>query len=248
MGRAARWLRSQGRKIIVYGVLTDGQGRPVAVEVYEGHRADPTTVTDPVEKLREQLGLDRVVLVGDRGMWTEAQIGQLRKHRSIGWVSALRAQQIQPLAEGGTIQMSLFDEQNWAEIRTPQYPGERLVVCYNPVLAEQRARRREELLAATDKELNQVAEAVARMLAADAQPPREERIPHQVRDAANRVSASWPRLPACQETGECQGFACGPKPPRLRTSGLAWLWSQRRAVPLRRLPLLPESRSHRTHG
>jgi len=152
----------KGRKSIVYGVITDGQGRPVAVDVYEGNTGDPTTVSDQVEKLRKQFGLDRVVLVGDRGMLTEAQIDQLRKHRSIGWVSALRAKQIQQLAEGGAIQMSLFDEQNLAEIRTAQYPGERLVVCYNPWLAQQRARKREELLAATDRQLQKVAQAVAR--------------------------------------------------------------------------------------
>lgn len=152
----------RGRKSIVYGVITDGQGRPVAVDVYEGDTGDPSTVTDQVEKLRKQFGLERVVLVGDRGMLTEAQIEQLRKHRSIGWVSALRAKQIQQLAEGGTIQMSLFDEQNLAEIHSPQYPAERLVVCYNPFMAEQRARKREELLAATDQALEQVARAVAR--------------------------------------------------------------------------------------
>lgn len=152
----------KGRKIIVYGVITDAQGRPVAVDVYEGNTGDPSTVTDQVEKVREQFGVDRVVLVGDRGMLTEAQIGRLRQHRSLGWVSALRARQIQQLAEAGAIQMSLFDEQNLAEIRSPQYPGERLVVCYNPLLAEQRARKREDLLAATEKELERVIQRVAR--------------------------------------------------------------------------------------
>ena len=152
----------KGRKIIVYGVITDAQGRPVAVDVYEGNTGDPSTVSDQVEKLRRQFGLERVVLVGDRGMLTEAQIGQLRQHRSIGWVSALRAKQIQQLAEGGTIQMSLFDEQNLAEVQVAQYPGERLVVCYNPLLAQERARKREDLLAATDKELQKVAQQVDR--------------------------------------------------------------------------------------
>ena len=152
----------KGRKIIVYGVITDAQGRPVAVDVYEGNTGDPSTVTDQVEKLRKQFGLDRVVLVGDRGMLTEAQIEQLRRHRSLGWVSALRARQIRQLAEGGTIQMSLFDEQNLAEIQTAQYPGERLVVCYNPLLAQERTRKREDLLVATEKELEKVVQQVAR--------------------------------------------------------------------------------------
>jgi transposase len=152
----------KGRKIIVYGVLTDAHGRPVAVQVYEGGTGDPRTVPDQVEKLRKQFGLERVVLVGDRGMLTEVQINKLRKHPCLGWVSALRAPQIQRLAEMHAIQMSLFDQHHLAEIRSPQYPGERLVVCYNPLLAQERRRKREELLAATEKALEKVAQQVAR--------------------------------------------------------------------------------------
>jgi len=154
--------KKKGRKIIVYGVITDAEGRPVAVDVYEGNTGDPRTVTDQVAKIREQFGLDRVVLVGDRGMLTDTQIALLRSHPSLGWVSALRAKQIQQLAEAGTIQMSLFDKHNLAEIQSPQYPGERLVVCYNPMLADERRRKREELLAATERELEKVAQQVAR--------------------------------------------------------------------------------------
>jgi len=150
------------RPIIVYGVLTDADGRPVAMDVYDGNTADPTTVPDQVEKLRKRFGLERVALVGDRGMLTETQISQLRQHPGLGWVSALRAGAIRKLADSGALQLSLFDKQNLAEIRSPAYPGERLVACYNPLLAEERKRKREELLAATEKELARIAKAVGR--------------------------------------------------------------------------------------
>jgi len=150
------------RPIIVYGVLTDADGRPVAVEVYEGDTGDPTTVPDQVEKLQQRFGLQRVVLVGDRGMLTETQIGKLKEHPGLGWVSALRAGAIRQLADSGALQLSLFDEQNLAEIHSPAYPGERLVACYNPLLAEQRKRKREELLAATEQELARIRKQVAR--------------------------------------------------------------------------------------
>lgn len=152
----------RGRKIIVYGVLTDAQGRLVAVEGYKGNTGDPSTVSDQLQKLRGRFGLSRVVLVGDRGMLTHIRIEKLRSHPCVGWVSALRANQIQQLAEGGVIQMSLFDKQYLAEVRTPQYPGERLLVCYNPFLAEERARKREALLEATEKLLQQVVREVSR--------------------------------------------------------------------------------------
>jgi len=143
-------------------VLTDADGRPVAVEVYEGNTGDSTTVPDQVEKLQQRFGLERVVLVGDRGMLTETQIGKLREHPGLGWVSALKAGAIRELADSGALQLSLFDEQNLAEIRSPAYPGERLMACYNPLLAEERKRKREELLAATEKKLTRIGKEVAR--------------------------------------------------------------------------------------
>jgi len=154
--------KKKDRPIIVYGVLADADGRPVAVEVYEGNTADPTTVPDQVEKLRSRFELERVVLVGDRGMLTETQIGKLREHPGLGWVSALRARAIRELADSGALQLSLFDEQNLAEIHSPSYPGERLMACYNPLLAAERKRKREELLAATEKELTRIGKQVAR--------------------------------------------------------------------------------------
>ncbi len=150
------------RPIIVYGALTDADGRPVAVEVYEGNTGDPATVPDQVEKLQARFGLQRVVLVGDRGMLTDTQIKDLKQHPGLGWVSALRASAIRKLADTGALQLSLFDEQNLAEIRSPAYPGERLMACYNPLLAEERKRKREELLQATEKELAKIGKAVAR--------------------------------------------------------------------------------------
>jgi transposase len=148
--------------IIVYGVMTDGEGRPVAVEVYPGNTGDPTTVGDQVEKLRQQFGLERVVLVGDRGMLTQPQIDKLQKHSGLGWITALKSGAIRELVEKGDLQLSLLDEKNLAEITSPDYPGERLVVCHNPLLEEERARKRQALLEATEKSLTKIVQDVAR--------------------------------------------------------------------------------------
>ncbi len=154
--------RKRGLPIIVYGVLTDRVGRPVAVDVYPGNTGDPTTVADQVEKLRARFGLTRVVLVGDRGMLTEAQIDKLTQHPGLGWISALKGVAIRELVEAGSLQLSLFDQHNLAEITSPVYPGERLIACFNPLLAEQRRRKRKELLAATEKELEKIVREVRR--------------------------------------------------------------------------------------
>lgn len=154
--------KKKDRPIIVYGVLTDGEGRPVAVEVYPGNTGDPTTLADQVDKLRGRFGLRRVVLVGDRGMLTEVELGKLKQHPGLGWVSALKGGAIRELVDAGALQLSLFDERNLAEIRSPAYPGERLVACYNPLLAEERRRKREALLAATEKQLVRIGKEVAR--------------------------------------------------------------------------------------
>src|SRR6266568_3469912 len=148
--------------IIVYGVMTDGEGRPVAVEVYPGNTGDSTTVDDQVEKLRERFGLERVVLVGDRGMLTPPQIDKLRKHPGLGWITPLTSGAIRQLTEQGALQLSLLDEKNLVEIRSPDYPGERLIVCSNPLLKEERARKRQALLEATEKSLAKIQKEVAR--------------------------------------------------------------------------------------
>jgi len=148
--------------IIVYGVMTDGEGRPVAVEVYPGNTGDPTTVSDQVEKLRERFGLKRVVMVGDRGMLTQPQIDKLQKHPGLGWITALTSGAIRELVHKGALQLSLLDEKNLAEITSPDYPGERLVVCHNPLLEEERARKRQALIEATAKDLTKIAQEVGR--------------------------------------------------------------------------------------
>jgi transposase len=147
---------------IVYGVLADAEGRPVAVDVYPGNTGDPTTVPDQVKVLRERFGLSHVVLVGDRGMLTQTQIDALRTYPGLGWISALRSEDIRALMDQGALQLSLFDEQRLAEIVSPDFPGERLMACYNPLLAQDRTRTREELLAATEKALEKIAKEAAR--------------------------------------------------------------------------------------
>jgi len=148
---------------IVFGLLTDGEGCPVAVEVFEGNTADPKTVPAQLEKIRGRFALKELVLVGDRGMITRARIEQdLKKTPGVSWITALRGPAIRKLAEGGFLQLSLFDEKDLAEIASPDYPGERLIVCRNPLLAEERRRKREDLLAATEKELQKVAAATSR--------------------------------------------------------------------------------------
>jgi hypothetical protein len=137
---------------VEYGLVTDEGGRPVAVEVVSGNTADPATVPAVIEKLKGRFDLDDVVLVGDRGMLTQARIEGLRAE-GLGWISSLRAPAIRKLAEAGTLQLGLFDERGLAEITDPRYPDERLVVCRNPLLAEERARKRSELLAATEAKL-----------------------------------------------------------------------------------------------
>jgi transposase len=152
----------KGLPIIVYGVMTNGEGCPVAVEVYSGNTGDPTTVADQIEKLGKQFGLSRVVMVGDRGMLTQPQINKLKLHPGMGWITALKSTAIRELVEQGALQLSLLDEKNLAEISSPDYPGERLMVCHNPVLEEERQRKREALLQATEKNLEKIGKEVAR--------------------------------------------------------------------------------------
>ena len=148
---------------IVIGLMTNAEGCPVAVEVFEGNTGDPKTVASQVKKLQERFGLKRVVFVGDRGMITDARIREdLSKLEGLDWITALRAPAIAALVEAGSLQLSLFDQRDLAEISDPAFPGERLVVCKNPLLAEQRGRKRRELLAATERELAVIAKAVAR--------------------------------------------------------------------------------------
>ena len=152
----------KGKLQIVYGLLCAADGCPVAVEVFEGNTADPTTLATQIDKLKQRFGLSRVVLVGDRGMITSARIRAELAPAGLDWITALRAPQIRALVDAGAFQLSLFDERYLAEITAPEFPGERLVVCKNPLLAEERARKREDLLRATEAALTKLADQIAR--------------------------------------------------------------------------------------
>ena len=152
----------RGRLQIVYGVLTTAGGIPVAMEVFKGNTGDPSTLAAQVTKLKERFGLTHVAIVGDRGMLTKARIRDDVKPAELDWITALRGPAIKALMVGGAIQPTLFDEQDMAEITSPDYPGERLIACYNPFLEADRARKRAELLAATEAELDKIAAATRR--------------------------------------------------------------------------------------
>mgnify|MGYP005855876483 CR=1 FL=1 len=163
---AARGYSRDGKKgtlQINFGLLCDRDGRPVAVAVFEGNTADPSTIAAQVDKLRTRFKLERVVLVGDRGMITSARIrDDLRPVQGLEWISALRSEQIRNLVNAGSLQLSLFDERDLAEFHDPAFPGERLIACRNPLLAAERTRKRDELLAATEKALDKVVAATKR--------------------------------------------------------------------------------------
>ncbi|GAB4233198.1 MAG: hypothetical protein Kow00109_05880 [Acidobacteriota bacterium] len=148
---------------IVYGLLCNADGCPIAIEVFSGDTADPATLGRQIAKIRRRFGLRRVVFVGDRGLVTSRRIAEeLRPVEGLDWITALRADTIRRLAHQGVIQPSLFDERDLAEVYCPDFPGEPLVVCRNPLLADQRARRREELLGATARELDKIIAATGR--------------------------------------------------------------------------------------
>jgi hypothetical protein len=151
----------RGTLQIVYGLLTDRAGRPVAVEVFDGASHDHQTVPAQLDKLKHRFGAGELVLVADRGMVTRANLDAIRAADGIEWITALNAPQVKKLARVGAFQPSLFDEQNLAEITSDEFPGERLVVCRNPLIAAERARKREALLAATEAELEPIAARVA---------------------------------------------------------------------------------------
>jgi len=148
---------------IVYGLLCNADGCPVAIEVFAGNTADPKTLASQIAKIRDRFGVQRVVMVGDRGMITSRRIDEeFRGVDGLDWITALRADNIKKLTSQGMIEPSLFDERDLAEISSPDYRGERLIVCRNPLLADERARKRQELLAATEKELDKIVAATSR--------------------------------------------------------------------------------------
>jgi transposase len=151
------------RPQIVYGLMCAPDGTPVAVEVFEGNTSDPQTIREQIDKIKRRFKLSHVALVGDRGMVTSARISEELAPAGLDWISCLRAPQIAALAnDTGPLQLSLFDERDLAEITSPDFPGERLVACRNPALAEERARKREELLQATERRLTRLVHAVRR--------------------------------------------------------------------------------------
>jgi transposase len=153
----------RGTLQIVFGLLCNRVGCPVAVEVFDGNTADPMTVAPQIAKLRQRLGLSRIVLVGDRGLLTEARIrDELQPVAGLDWITALRSSAIQQLVSTGALQLSLFDQRDLAQITSPDYPGERLVGCKNPLLAAERARKRADLLHATERELEKIVTATQR--------------------------------------------------------------------------------------
>jgi len=162
---AKRGYSRDGRKgtlQIIYGLLCAPDGCPVAIEVFEGDTADPMTLARQIEKLKQRFRLEHVVLVGDRGMITQARITEDIKAAGLDWITTLRAPAIKALLEGGVVQLSLFDQRDMASITAPEFPGERLVVCRNPDLAAERSRKREDLLAATERDLARIQTSVAR--------------------------------------------------------------------------------------
>src|ERR1700740_2299127 len=161
---AVHWRAGKRDKLqLTFGWLTNADGCPIAVEVFAGNTADPTTLSSIIAKLRERFALKRIVLVGDRGMLTSARIrAELTPAAELDWITALRAPQIQQLLQAGSLQLSLFDQRDLAEITDPAYPGERLIACRNPLMAAERAAKRNDLLAATERQLQEIAAATQR--------------------------------------------------------------------------------------
>ncbi len=154
--------RKRGKLQIVIGLLCTAEGCPIAVEVFEGNVGDPSTVATQIDKIKQQFGLKHVVLVGDRGMLTKARIEETVKPAGLDFITTLRAPTIKDLVKTGSLQLSLFDELDLAEITSSEFPGERLVACRNPLLADERTRKRNELLEATEKKLRKIQERVRR--------------------------------------------------------------------------------------
>lgn len=154
--------KKKGKLQIIYGLICNSKGCPVAVEVFKGNTNDQSTLSTQVEKLRERFKLKHIIMVGDRGMITAARIDELREIPDVDWITSLRAPEIKGLVTAGSLQLSLFDKKDIAEITDPTYPDERLVVCKNPLLASDRARTREELLAKTEQKLNEIVQATSR--------------------------------------------------------------------------------------
>ena len=187
----------RGRKQIEYGLMTDPEGLPVGIDVFRGNTSDAESFKTAISKARKDFGLKDIVFVGDRGMITKTRIAELRELEGAGWVTALKAPDIASLAaDGGPLQMSLFDEQDFAEITHPDYPGERLVCCRNPALAVSRALKREDLLAATEEDLANISNSCrpVKGQGQDRRPDREGNREAQGRQAFHSPKSGRPVL------------------------------------------------------
>lgn len=215
-----------GNLQIVFGLLTNHEGCPVAVEVFEGNLGDPQTVAPQICKLRERFGLKEVVMVGDRGMLTSARIREeLQSEEGIRWITALKALQIQQLVADKNLQLSLFDEKDLVEIQHPAYPGERLIACRNPLLGEERKRKRDELLIATEKQLDKIAAATQRKR-------RPLRGKKDIGMAVGKVLGHYKVGKHYQLTIEDNGFRWARKPANIeRESALDGIYVIRTSVP-----------------
>ena len=155
--------KKRGKLQIVFGLLCNREGCPIAVEVFEGNKSDPTTLGKQIEKVRHRFGISRIIWVGDRGMITQTRIDQeFSSYEDLDWITALTAPQIKKLAEQKVIQLGLFDEQNLVEVESVDYPGERLIACRNPLTAESQSQKREKLLQKTEEELEKIVRATQR--------------------------------------------------------------------------------------
>jgi hypothetical protein len=193
----------------------------VAVEVFEGNTADPMTLSAQIDKLKARFGLSRVVLVGDRGMITSARIHDELKPAGLDWITALRASQIRSLLDTGAFQLSLFDERDLAEITAPEFPGERLVVCKNPLLAEERARKREDLLQATEAAFGKLAEQFARGTGPKTRSPAPSAASRTATSSPSCSTSPSPPSPSAADHSTWGG-------PRYRTAALPWRPAVRR--------------------
>ena len=211
----------RGKPQIEYGLLTGSDGCPVAVRVFAGNTADPKAFIQAAGMVRDKFHITEAVMVGDRGMITSARIKALKEVPGMAWLTCLRAPAINKLAEdGGPLQMSLFDQQDLAEISSPDYPGERLIACHNPALAGERAAHRERLLAATETELTKIAAHGGRR-ARSTTPPRSASASARSSTSARSPSTSSPTSARGPSPGGATSKTSPPRPPSTASTSSA---------------------------
>ena len=230
----------KGKLQIVYGLLCAADGCPVAIEVFDGNTADPATLASQISTLKQRFGVSHVVLVGDRGMITQARISEDLKPAGLDWITALRAPSIKALAEGGALQLSLFDDRDMATITSPDFPGERLIVCRNPDLARERDRKRQDLLTATERHLAAIAAAVGRQRQPCAVPP-----PSASRSAPCSTSTRWPSTSTSPSPTPASASPARRTPSPPKRCSTASTWSAPACPPIR--SMMPEQCAPTSH-